>query len=59
MNDFVSVIRVPPEMEDAFRILREYVEQTLKRSGYQNIKLSNIFQHPKTLILNYQHMSEG
>lgn len=56
----VIVIRVDGDIENGFRNLREYVEQTIKRSGYQNIKLSKVFErmHPKNLVLNFAHMSE-
>lgn len=55
---FVAVIRVSDEVEKASTALREFVEQTLKRSGYQNIKLSNIFHQPNRMALNYQQISE-
>lgn len=38
------MIKVPEAISDGFRILREYIDETLKRSAYQNIKLSRIFQ---------------
>lgn len=60
---FVAVIIVSKDLQDAFTTLREFVEQTLKRSGYQNIKLSRIFKQPNRMAHNcddnYQQMSEA
>lgn len=50
-----TVLRTSPEIEDAFKILREYVERILSRSDYQCIHLSELFKklHPNVLILNH------
>lgn len=45
MNYFrIKFAEIKNETEEAFRQLREFVEVTLRRSAYQNIKLSRIFQ---------------
>lgn len=38
------MIRTDKEIETAFNELREHVDKTLKRSAFQNIKLSDIFR---------------
>lgn len=38
------MIKTEKDMTEAFQELREHVEKTLKRSAYQNIKLSELFR---------------
>lgn len=40
----IAVIRVDPDVEVVFQMLREHVERTLMRSAYQNVKLAEIFR---------------
>lgn len=51
LNTFAE-IRTTSEIEEAFKYLQEYVERILKRSAYQNIRLSEIFKqlHPEMLV---------
>lgn len=50
----VSDIRVSPEVEDGFKILKEYVDRILLRSAYQNIKLSDIFKKLQMGVLDFK-----
>lgn len=53
---FFAVIRTTPDIEDSYKILKEYVDHVLEKSSYQNINLSQIFEsiHPKTGVVNYK-----
>lgn len=52
----IAVIRVSPEMEEYFRILREHVDKTLKKSAFQNVKLADIF---RKMMPNQNTASKG
>lgn len=39
-----TVIRTDEHIAAAFNVLREHVDKTLKRSAFQNVKLSDIFR---------------